>query len=86
MRLLYHKKHKCLVVFNYTMKYMGKTNDTFGRLKLQLPVNLQFNPKLMLQVEKQHSYRVIDISFRLHGKIYTERILERYFYGMHGIS
>ena len=38
----------------YPTKYMGTTTDTFGRLKSQLPLNLQyhFKPKVMLQEEK----------------------------------
>ena len=36
----------------YPMKYMGKTTDTFGRMKFRLPITYRFKPKLMLQVEK----------------------------------
>ena len=42
---------KSICVWGYlSTKYMGKTTDTFGRLKFRLPANLsRFMPKFMLQ-------------------------------------
>ena len=51
----------------YPTKYMGKTTDTFGRMKFWLSQTYRFKPKLMLQVENAR-YRVIDATFKLHAE------------------
>ena len=52
---------------SHKIYYMGKTTDTFGRMKFQLPQTYRLKPKLMLQVANTR-YRVIDARFKLHGE------------------
>ena len=62
---------------------MGKTTDTFGRLKFRLPVNLPFLAKTY--GASRENNRVIDISFRLHSELYPENT-QSYFCEMYGVS
>ena len=51
---------------------MGKTTDTFGRIKFQLPQILPFYTKTYA-ASKESKIRVIDASFRLHSEFYAEK-------------
>ena len=44
---------------SYPMNYMGKTTDTFGTLKFQLPQNLWFKPKFLLQVHRESNIELL---------------------------
>ena len=69
----------------YPTKYMGKTTDMYV---CEIEILAATKPTILSQnlcCKQRKQNRVIDTSFRLHGKLQAENT-QWHFYGIHGMS